>query len=466
MLFNSVEFLVFYPIVLMVYFLLPQERRWAFLLAASYFFYGSWDPGFLLLLLASTVVDYTAGLKLHRTESPGARKRWLALSLGANLGILFFFKYFNFFRNSLSAAVHAMGVDVTFQSTGWVLPVGISFYTFQTMGYTIDVYRRRMEPLEHFGKFALYVSYFPQLVAGPIERATQLIPQLDQHHTFLESRASRGAALMLWGFFKKVAVADRLALLVDHVYKQPGAASGPDLIVATIAFYFQIYCDFSGYTDIAIGCASIMGVELMDNFNRPYISHSISDFWSRWHISLSSWFRDYVYIPLGGNRVGYFAWMGNVLAVFLLSGLWHGANWTFVMWGLLHSLYYFAERWSKDRIKLPEWLARVVTFVAVTLAWVYFRAPSIGEANLIVSKLGTQWSRGFPVVEQLPARFLIINLVLTLLMILLDAGQGKGAPRGDFQGPRWIRWSIYYLLLFCIILYGNYESHAFIYFQF
>lgn len=271
---------------------------------------------------------------------------------------------------------------------------------------------------------------------------------------------------MLWGFFKKVAVADRLALLVDHVYKQPGAASGPDLIVATIAFYFQIYCDFSGYTDIAIGCASIMGVELMDNFNRPYISHSISDFWSRWHISLSSWFRDYVYIPLGGNRVGYFAWMGNVLAVFLLSGLWHGANWTFVMWGLLHSLYYFAERWSKDRIKLPEWLARVVTFVAVTLAWVYFRAPSIGEANLIVSKLGTQWSRGFPVVEQLPARFLIINLVLTLLMILLDAGQGKGAPRGDFQGPRWIRWSIYYLLLFCIILYGNYESHAFIYFQF
>lgn len=450
----------------MVYFLLPQERRWAFLLAASYFFYGSWDPGFLLLLLASTVVDYMAGLKLHRTESPALRKRWLALSLSANLGILFIFKYFNFFRNSLATVMHWVGVDVTFHSTGWVLPVGISFYTFQTMGYTIDVYRRRMEPLQHFGKFALYVSYFPQLVAGPIERATQLIPQLDQPHTFLESRASRGAALMLWGFFKKVAVADRLALLVDHVYKQPGAASGPDLIVATIAFYFQIYCDFSGYTDIAIGCASIMGVELMDNFNRPYISHSISDFWSRWHISLSSWFRDYVYIPLGGNRVGNFAWMGNVLAVFLLSGLWHGANWTFVIWGLLHSLYYFAERWSKDRITLPEWLARVVTFLAVTLAWVYFRAPSIGDANLIVSKLGTHWEQGFPAIEQLPPRFLTINLALVLLMIRLDGSQGTGAPRGDFQGPRWKRWGIYYLLLFSIILYGNYESHAFIYFQF
>lgn len=466
MLFNSFEFLVFYPLVVTAYFLLPGRYRWALLLAASYYFYGSWDVGFLFLLIASTVIDYFVGIHLGRTEDPGTRKRFLIASLGVNLGILCTFKYFNFFRENISEVARWFGSDITFQSTGWVLPVGISFYTFQSIGYTIDVYRKRMEPIKHFGMFALYVAYFPQLVAGPIERAGQLIPQFEKFHVFNSERASKGLALMLWGLFKKVAVADRLAIIVDEVYRQPDLASAPDLVIATLAFYLQIYCDFSGYTDIAIGCASLMGVELMDNFNRPYLAVSITDFWSRWHISLSTWFRDYLYIPLGGNRKGPRRWMFNVLVVFLLSGFWHGAAWTFIVWGLLHSVYYFVERFIGPRCRTPRLLDGLITFTAVSFAWIFFRAQSIAQALLIVSKIFTQWSWESHLVGQLPTRFLAINAVLLALMFWLDSQQGDKTPRGRFQGPTAKRWTIYYLLLFCIILYGNYESHAFIYFQF
>lgn len=463
MLFNSLEYFVFFTAVTITYFTIAHRFRWMLLLAASYFFYGCWEPEYLILILFSTVTDFLIGLKMGRTEEQRSRNALLIFSLTVNLGFLFFFKYYDFFRSSLAELT---GTEWQPGKTGWLLPVGISFYTFQTLAYTIDVYLKNQVPIRHFGRFALFVSFFPQLVAGPIERAGDLLPQFRKKVWFVHERVTNGLALMLWGLFKKVAVADRLALLVDEVYRQPEPASGLDLIAATIAFAFQIYCDFSGYSDMAVGAAMVLGISLMDNFNRPYSACSIREFWGRWHISLSTWFRDYLYRPLGGNRVSARRWAFNIFVVFLLSGLWHGANWTFVAWGALHGLYYLIERFVGAYWTPPRPLRRLLTFGAVCLAWVFFRARSMGEATFIVSRLFSDWSLGFPVIGALPGRFLGFTLLTWMLMLILEKAQGSGPPRGLFPFPDWARWGLYLLLIFCCILLGNYDSLAFIYFQF
>jgi D-alanyl-lipoteichoic acid acyltransferase DltB (MBOAT superfamily) len=339
MLFNSIQFLIFFPVIATIYFLLPHRYRWLLLLVGSYYFYMSWKPEYIILILASTLIDYSVGLKLGSESRPAIRRRWLLLSLVTNLGLLFSFKYFNFFNDSFRQLFQMANLSYPVPALNVLLPVGISFYTFQTLSYTIDVYRGKIQPERHLGVFALFVSFFPQLVAGPIERSGNLLPQFYQKTAVDYERIISGLQRMTWGFFKKVVIADRLALLVNTVYNHPTEFSGMPLIIATYAFGFQIYCDFSAYSDIAIGAARVMGFDLMENFRQPYYARSIPEFWRRWHISLSTWFRDYVYLPLGGNRVKLPHWVFNILVVFVVSGLWHGANWTFVIWGALHGIF-------------------------------------------------------------------------------------------------------------------------------
>jgi alginate O-acetyltransferase complex protein AlgI len=340
MLFNSLQFVFFFPVVVALFFAVPQRFRWVLLLAASYYFYAAWRPEYLVLIFGSTVVDYLAGRGMGRFSAPRIRKALLLASVGTNLGILFGFKYLSFFNESVRAVLDQFNIFYGAPAFDILLPVGISFYTFQSLSYTIDVYRGVTPPQRHFGIFALYVSFFPQLVAGPIERSYRLIPQFFQHRGFTREGFSSGLRFMLWGFFMKIVIADRLALYVNPVYADPEMYGGKTLLVATYFFAFQIFCDFAGYSAIAIGAARVLGYDLMENFRRPYFAASIREFWGRWHISLSTWFRDYVYIPLGGNRVdGKARWYANLFIVFLVSGLWHGAAWTFVVWGALHGAY-------------------------------------------------------------------------------------------------------------------------------
>jgi alginate O-acetyltransferase complex protein AlgI len=364
MLFNSLHFVFFFPLVVAVYFATPQRFRWALLLGASYYFYAAWRPEYLVLIFASTIVDYLAGLGMGRFEGRRVRKALLLTSIGTNLGILFGFKYLSFFNESVRAVLDQFNIFYGAPTLEILLPVGISFYTFQSLSYTIDVYRGATRPQRHFGIFALYVSFFPQLVAGPIERSYRLMPQFFEQRGFTPEGFSSGLRLMLWGFFMKIVIADRLGLYVEPVYGEPGLYGGTTLLVATYFFAFQIFCDFAGYSAIAIGAARVLGYDLMENFRRPYFAASIREFWGRWHISLSTWFRDYVYIPLGGNRVGATSrWYANLFIVFLVSGLWHGAAWTFVVWGSLHGGYLIVS------LATAEVRDRVWHRIAVAAAW-------------------------------------------------------------------------------------------------
>jgi D-alanyl-lipoteichoic acid acyltransferase DltB (MBOAT superfamily) len=338
MLFTSLEFLIFFPIVVALYFGCPYRYRWLLLLAANYYFYAAWKLEYIFLLLASTLISYITAILMVKPENQAKRTGLLVIGLIANLGILFAFKYFNFVNDSLRIAFNQFNLIYNVPMFQALLPVGISFYTFQSLGYTIDVYRGKLEPERHLGRFALFVSFFPQLLAGPIERASNMLPQFYEKFDFDEARVSSGLRLILWGLFKKIVIADRLGLYVNAVYNSPSDWEGWPVFLATYFFAFQIYCDFSGYSDIAIGAARVMGFNLMENFRRPYFAQSPSEFWRRWHISLSSWFRDYLYIPLGGSRVSVPRWYLNLMIVFLVSGLWHGAAWTFVIWGGLHGL--------------------------------------------------------------------------------------------------------------------------------
>ena len=332
MLFNSMSFFVFFGLVTPTYFLLPHRFRWLLLLAASCVFYMAFVPVYLLILLFTIIVDYFAGLLIHGSTGK-TRKLWLVASIVSNVGVLFFFKYFNFFNENLTHLAEFLNWQYSIRSLQILLPIGLSFHTFQAMSYTIEVYYGRQQPEKHFGIYALYVMFYPQLVAGPIERPQNLLPQFREVHSFDPYRVSLGLSRMIWGLFKKVVIADRLVYLVDVVYVHPGYYDGLSLFTATIFFAFQIYCDFSGYCDIALGAAQVMGFHLMENFEQPYFSRSISEFWRRWHISLSTWFKDYLYIPLGGNRLTLVRTWGNLAIVFLVSGLWHGANWTYIVWG-------------------------------------------------------------------------------------------------------------------------------------
>ncbi len=403
--FNSLEFLVFFPIVVLLFFILPHRFRWIMLLAASYAFYMSWSAELIVLILFTTVVSYFAAFGIAKTKSKAIKKLLLTITLVTCLGILFFFKYFNFLADSVTAALRFFSFPASDLTLQLLLPVGISFYTFQTLSYVIDVYRGSIEPEKHFGYYALFVSFFPQLVAGPIERPGNLIPQLKEKHTPHFSDFSAGFSKMLIGFFKKVVVADGIAVYVNAVYNDAAAATGFGVVIATVLFAFQIYCDFSGYTDIAIGAARVMGIHLMQNFTRPYIAETIRDFWARWHISLSSWFKDYLYFPLGGSRCAPARHLFNLFFVFLVSGLWHGAAWTFVLWGALHGFYQVVgtltrgirKKWlqkcriPEDALLLRLW-RQICVFILVAFAWIFFRANSIADLKTLLSALFTDWS--------------------------------------------------------------------------
>jgi alginate O-acetyltransferase complex protein AlgI len=477
LLFNSPEFFLFFVIVVLGAFLCPFRFRWAFLLAGSYFFYMWWRWEYIFLIVAQTIVNFHCGRFIARSKDQGSRRLWLVVALVCSLGLLFFFKYYGFAARSLEGAGNLIGVGFDLPGQDILLPVGISFYTFQALSYSIDIYRNRIEEERHLGRFALFIAFFPQLVAGPIERASNLLKQFRRETRPEVERISSGLALILWGLFKKVVIADRLAIYVNLIYGDPHAQTGLSLLVATYFFAFQIYCDFSGYSDIAIGAARILGYDLMQNFRLPYLAESITDFWRRWHISLSTWFRDYVYLPLGGNRVTSGRWAANIIIVFGLSGLWHGANWTFLVWGLLHGFYYLAERVvgpsfvrACNAIRLQglplRFLRIVLTFHLVLLAWVFFRAQSVTDAFFIIGRiLADPFGRFYPGPSQLTT---FLGMALILFLVAVQILQSRGAVSLYFSGIRWpllIRWPSYAALIFGMAIFGI-SNNEFIYFQF
>lgn len=494
MLFNSVSFAIFFPIVVIAYFLIPQKYRWIFLLGASYWFYMSWRLEYILLIIASTLIDYFAGIQMGKTYDKNRRKKYLILSLITNLGLLFAFKYFNFFNDSIRTVFNTFSITYFIPESRLLLPVGISFYTFQTLSYTIDVYKGKKEPERHLGIFALYVSFFPQLVAGPIERSTRLLPQFFEKQSVNYERITDGLKLMLWGYFKKLVIADRVAVIVNQVYNNPNSYEGMPFIIATVLFAFQIYCDFSGYSDIAIGSAQVLGFRLMDNFNRPYYSKSIGEFWKRWHISLSTWFKDYVYIPLGGNRVPKWRQYINLFVTFLVSGLWHGANWTFVFWGGLNGFYVTMENLTeplKRRFekafhvhkyrKLYNAFRLIITFLLTCFAWIFFRANSMGDAFYILSHMFTGtglffkslFTLNFPALlgtfdfTNLPNDEILLSFISIIFMEIVHMMQRHGSIRHMLRDkPIYLRWGLTYVLILYILIFGVFYGTGFIYFQF
>ena len=473
MLFKSLEFVIYFPTVVALFFLIPARFRWALLLVASYYFYMRWRPEYATLLLISTCIDYAAGIGLGKASGTAARRAWLCLSLAGNLGILFAFKYWEFFSRSFAQLT---GTETMPSSFDFVLPVGISFYTFQSLSYTIDLYRGQREPERHFGKFALYVSFFPQLVAGPIERSTHLLPQFSQVQRFDYARVVDGLALMAWGFFKKVVIADRFAIYAHEVFDNADAHSGWPIIVATYLFTFQIYADFSAYSDIAIGAARVMGFDIMRNFRRPYAAQSVGHYWRRWHISLSTWFRDYVFIPLGGSRVSMARTMFNLFMVFLLSGLWHGANWTYVIWGACHGVIVALEHGLarsrlaiRDRVRIAGWsgvysaACMLITFHTIALLFIVFRAPSLSDAAYLIQHC---WPASSTPVD-LTGFDWVLSVALIGLMLTFEWRQGEDSPRTYLMRMRPVyRWPLVAALLLIAVLFGVYDQQAFIYFQF
>ena len=429
MLFNSGHFLLYMPIVIGLYFLFPQRFRWAFLLAASYYFYMCWRWEYTILIVASTLTDYAVAIKIEDAEGDVKKRRWILVSLLLNLSLLFTFKYANFALDTANHLMELAHVGYSFKLLEIALPVGISFYTFQSLAYTIDVYRGETKAERHLGIFALFVVFWPQLVAGPIERSKHLLPQFRKHFRFDHERTVYAINKIAYGFFKKVVVADRLAVYVNEVYGHVDDYSALPLVLASVFFAFQIYCDFSGYTDIAIGCAAIMGFSLMENFDRPYLASSITSFWRRWHISLSTWFKDYVYIPLGGNRTVKWRWYYNLFLTFLLSGIWHGANWTFVAWGAWHGALLVVERISEQaRQRFVSWVGQrvghalgvVATFSLVVVGWVFFRAANMQDAMVVFGKifsLQIDWNLSMLMAQNGPYNFLMSVLAIGLLLL-------------------------------------------------
>jgi len=492
MLFNSFQFAVFFVVVTTLFFLLPHRFRWFLLLAASCYFYMVFIPVYILILAATIVVDYFAGILIEKAEGK-RRKFYLILSLISNVGFLAFFKYFNFINDNMRVLAQWLHWNYPIEALGILLPLGLSFHTFQAMSYTIEVYRGRQKAEQHFGIYALYVMFYPQLVAGPIERPQNLIRQFYEKKVFDPVRVIEGLKLMLWGLFKKVVVADRLAIVVDQVYGSPSEYSGLPFIIATYFFAFQIFCDFSGYSDIAIGAAKVMGFDLMTNFDRPYAARSIPEFWRRWHISLSTWFRDYLYIPLGGNRISRGRWYGNLMIVFLVSGLWHGANWTYVIWGALHAFYMLASvvltklRYRFSNIfglsrypSLHKVFKIFLTFNLVAFAWIFFRANNLEEAWYIVRHLFdlgdtlTRWQNlgwsstmllGYDI--KIGKVEFLIAVSSILFMEYIQWIQRQGTAKVFFlDRPIWFRWATYYALIILIVVLGVDRSSQFIYFQF
>lgn len=497
MLFNSLDFLIFFPIVTLIYFVIPHKIRYIWLLVCSYYFYMCWNATYALLLFVSTFITWLSGLAIGNIVKNGKddanrqqSKGIVAISFILNLTILAFFKYAGFAVNSVNQLFQAVGIRFVVPKVDVLLPVGISFYIFQALSYTVDVYRGDVKVEKNLLKYMVFVSFFPQLVAGPIERSSRLLEQFYEKHSFDFERVCRGLMIMLWGFFQKLVVADRLAVLVNQVFLYNSYYSGIEIIVAVMFFAVQIYCDFAGYSNIAIGASQVMGFELMENFRQPYLANSVSDFWRRWHISLTSWFRDYLYIPLGGNRKGKLAKYRNIMIVFLTSGLWHGANWTYVVWGGLNGLFQvIADLTKKPRQKLKaffkirqesgSWriLSTVITFILVDFTWIFFRADSMADALQIISRIfsqfnpwvlvdGTLYTLGLSQVD------FWIGILSIAVLLTVDIVHERGVKIRSWvlQQNLWFRWSIYLGAIFFILIFGfygpNYDASQFIYFQF
>lgn len=473
MLFNTIDFAIFLPLVLLLYWtIFKRSIKWqnVFLVCASYVFYAFWDWRFLSLIFASSMIDYFVGGQLIKTDHKAKRKLLLLLSLVFNLGMLFTFKYFNFFVETFVDTFALFGTKFSYSSWKILLPVGISFYTFQTLSYTIDIYRRKIQPTKDPIVFFAFVSFFPQLVAGPIERAANLLPQFEKRRVFDYKKNVKGLELIIGGLFKKMVIADNCALFVNSIFENYDSANGSTLFVGALFFAFQIYGDFSGYSDIAIGSARLMGFDLMKNFNYPYLAQNMSDFWRRWHISLSTWFRDYVYIPLGGSRVSQGRLVFNVLVVFLVSGLWHGANLTFIFWGFVHALFvlpvilFFKKEttFSKDKaLPTARQLFNIVsTFVVVVLAWVFFRAETITDA---FNYLGIIFSESLFTMPDAP-RSGIVLLAVYMIIEWIQRHREHFLDISELQS-RTLRYIIYYAVIFCIFYFAG-DLQPFIYFQF
>jgi len=483
MLFNSIAFLLFLPVVFGLYWFVFHKHlklQNALIVVASYFFYGWWDWRFLSLITVSTLVDFVVGLRLQNETRERRRKQLLVASISVNLGMLGYFKYFNFFVDSFVDSFAALGLQLESRTLHVLLPVGISFYTFQTLSYTIDVYRRKLTPTNDLVAFAAFVSFFPQLVAGPIELPTHLLPKFYSKRLFCRADAANGLRQILWGFFKKAVIADNCAEYVNLIFNNADTHNGSALLLGAILFSFQIYGDFSGYSDIAIGTSRLFGFDLMQNFAYPYFARDIAEFWRRWHISLSTWFRDYLYIPLGGSRGSTWTRIRNTFAIFTVSGLWHGANWTFIVWGLLHALYFLpllllkrnrvytkANPNTTNVATVRDTLRIAATFALTTLAWIVFRAETLQDAWQYLSGLCSSSIASFPSIT------IDHNLVSTLLLLgifLVIEWSGRGAKfaieKTKKPSPRFVRWSFYTVVLFLIGVFMQTEEIPFIYFQF
>lgn len=493
MLFNSIDYLIFFPIVVLCYFIFPQKFRNAWLLIVSYFFYMNWNAKYALLLAGSTVITYAASLFIaHFKEKKQLTfaKLSMFVCVFLNLGLLFYFKYANFFVENLNRVLSVLHMDRQLPGFDILLPVGISFYIFQALGYTIDVYRGKVKATRNLFRYALFVSFFPQLVAGPIERSDNLLPQFDEKHEFDVERIRRGMLQILWGLFMKIVIADNIAAPINMIYENFMAYSGVEIILATVLFAVQIYCDFAGYSNIAVGSARVLGFRLMDNFDSPYLACSVTDFWRRWHKSLTSWFTDYVYISLGGNRKGKVRTYVNNMIVFLISGLWHGAEWTYIAWGGLNGLYLVVEKATVDfRKKIRQLLhvkeerfsyklwQRVVTFFWVDLAWMFFRSTGFSTTfqmlKRIVTNLEISKLFGWAVYNiGLDTQTILVISIALLLLFVVDYMKYRNIDTVEFvmnQGI-WFRWFVYLGLLGMILIYGayghTYTQTEFIYFQF
>ncbi len=515
MLFNSFQYILFFPLAVMIYFALPKKYKWMFLLAASYYFYMCWKVEYVFLIVFSTLVDYIAGIYMGKTHKKSKRKKFLIISLVFNLGILFVFKYLDFFNENLRIILNEFNIFYNVPAFDLLLPVGISFYTFQTISYSVDIYRGKREPEKHLGKFALYVSFFPQLVAGPIERSTTLLPQFYKDHKFDYKRVTNGIKLILWGLFKKVVIADRLGYIVYYVYNSPQHYAGLPLLITTYFYMFQIYCDFSGYSDIAIGSAQVMGYKLMENFRRPYFARSIAEFWQRWHISLSTWFRDYIFYslpfrrkrkkkkvltqqgeqivskekakPKPKHKPKYALWRiyRNTFIVLFLSAFWHKGSWPFFMWGFLNGFFIVLSSYTKHirekissfifpkKYKISRWLHHFfqvfVTFHLITLTFVFSRSKTIKEAWYIITHMFDnflkgdlyRWGMGLSIEE------FYFGLGSVIFLIIVQLVQSKTRLREFLSSqPIWLRWSAYYLVIFLILVFGVFKELKFVYFQF
>lgn len=473
--------MIFYPVVLLLYFLLPGKLSRYSLLAMSLIFYLAWDASLIWLILFTTFVSYVSSHIIERSKSTAVKRACIVVTLVACLGVLFFFKYYNFLAESLGWAIKEFGGGTYDLTLDLILPVGISFYTFQTLSYAIDVYRGEEKAEKNFALFALYVTFFPQLVAGPIERPGNLLPQLREKNKLTGENARIGLSKMAVGFFKKIVVADILAEFVNAVYNDAASSTGPALIIATVFFGFQIYCDFSGYTDIAIGCARVMGIRLMKNFDRPYKALSVKEFWARWHISLSTWFRDYLYFPLGGSRCLRPRHMFNLFMVFFVSGLWHGANWTFVIWGLLHAFYrIMGELTAKPRKNLYAKMGintenflfkagqKLVTFTLVCFAWVFFRANNLSDVGTLISSLALGWGDIGVSISSMGLNLagIVVAALSLIIMTQLDILTEKNEAHGEIMAKNSTVWAVWAIAIAWILLLSVGGASTFIYFQF